>query len=182
MAAQSNAQTNSQANEGVARVTLPSGGWWDIRARPLWRHVGEWRRAVRGGANDAALLERALVSLTTAWSFPDEIGPESIASRDAEDLVAVLEAFCRHAARYAAAHEHASDAERLFAALAAGRVPPDFADVHLMLATGWSWRELQETPADVVARAWTYLAVRETRDTGGELEVAAGASCSSPPS
>ena len=156
--------------DGVARVPLPSGGWWDIRARPLWKHVGEWRRAARGGATDTALLERALVSLTTAWSFADEISPETLARRDAADLAAVLDVFCRHAARYAAAHTRATDAERLFATLAAGRIPPDFADVHLMLATGWSWRELQETPADVVARAWTYLAVRETRETGGELD------------
>ena len=45
-----------------------------------------------------------------------------------------------------------------------------------MLATGWSWRDLQETPADVVDRTWTYLAVRQTRQSGGALELA------SPPS
>ena len=73
------------------------------------------------------------------------------------------------------AQDSAASAERLFAALAAlaaGSVPPEFAEAHLMLATGWSWRDLQETPADVVDRTWTYLAVRQTRQSGGALEFA----------
>ena len=88
----------------------------------------------------------------------------------------MLEVFCRRAESFAVAQDSAASAERLFAALAAGSVPPEFAEAHLMLATGWSWRDLQETPADVVDRTWTYLAVRQTRQSGGALEPA------SPPS
>ncbi len=164
------------AGDGVARVKLPSGGWWDIRTRPLWKHVSDWRRAVRAGAKRTGLLERALVSLTTGWSFAEEVLPETLAGREAGDLAAVLEIFCRQAESFAAAHGSAASAERLFATLAAGSVPPEFAEAHLMLATGWSWRDLQETPADVVDRTWTYLAVRQTRQSGGALEFA------SPPS
>ena len=155
------------AVDGVARVELPSGGWWEIRTRPLWRDVSEWRRAVRAGEEEQALSERALVSLTTGWSFREEIGPESVGGRDAEDLAAVLEVLCREVEPFEAAGRSAESAERLFAALAEGRVPAEFAEAHLMLATGWSWRELQETPADVVERTWVYVAVREVKRGGG---------------
>ncbi len=167
------------AGDGVARIELPSGGWWDIRTRPLWKDVSEWRRTVGGGAETAGLLERALVSLTTGWSFCDEIGPQGLAGRDDEDVAAVLEVFCAQAELFGGAGRSGEDAERLFAALASGRVPSDFAEAHLMLETGWSWRELQDTPADVVERTWVYLAVREAREVGGALEVG---SRSSPPS
>ena len=163
------------AGDGAARVRLPSGGWWDIRTRPLWKHVSEWRGAVRAGEKEQALLERALVSLTTGWSFHEEIGPESVGSRDADDLAAVLEVFCRQAEPLKATRRSAELAERLFSALAAGRVPAEFAEAHLMLATGWSWRELQETPADVVERTWVYVAVREVKQGGGALEYGAAA-------
>ena len=158
-------------------MRLPSGGWWDIRTRPLWMDVSEWRRAVRDGEEEQALSERALVSLTTGWSFREEVGPESVGRRDAEDVAAVLEVLCREVEPFEAMGR---SAERLFAALAEGRVPAEFAEVHLMLATGWSWRELQETPADVVERTWVYVAVREVRRGGGVLEVGAASSRSSP--
>ena len=164
-------------------MKLPSGGWWDIRTRPLWRDVSEWRRSVAGGAETAGLLERALVSLTTGWSFREEIGPESLARRDDEDVAAVLDVFCGQAELFGAGGRSGEDAERLFAALASGRVPSEFAEAHLMLETGWSWRELQDTPADVVERTWVYLAVREAREGGGALEVGGGGCCPmSPPS
>ena len=163
-----------RAGDGTARVELPSGGWWDIRTRPLWMDVSEWRRAVREGEEEEALSERALVSLTTGWSFREEIGPESVGGRDAEDLAAVLEALCREVEPFEAAGRSAESAERLFAALAEGRVPAEFAEAHLMLATGWSWRELQETPADVVERTGVYVAVREVKWGGGALELGRG--------
>ena len=152
-------------------MKLPSGGWWDLRTRPLWKHVTEWRGAVRAGEREQALLERALVSLTTGWSFSEEIATESIGSRDADDLAAVLEVLCREVEPFEATRRPTELAEWLFAALTDGRVPAEFAEAHLMLATGWSWRELQETPADVVERAWVYVAVRETREAGGALDV-----------
>ena len=87
------------------------------------------------------------------------------------DVAAVLEVFCAQADFFAAGGRSGEDAERLFAALASGRVPAEFAEAHLMLETGWSWRELQDTPADVVERTWVYLAVRGAREGGGALEV-----------
>ena len=170
------------AGDGVARVKLPSGGWWEIRTRPLWRDVSEWRRTVTVGAETAGLLERALVSLTTGWSFCEEVGPQSLASRDDGDVAAVLEVFCAQADFLGAAGRSGEDAERLFAALASGRVPSDFAEAHMMLETGWSWRELQDTPADVVERTWVYLAVREAREVGGALDLAGGGCCPDSPS
>ncbi len=158
------------AGDGVARVRLPSGGWWEIRTRPLWKHVSEWRGAVRAGEEEEALLERALVSLTTGWSFSEEIGPESVSDRDAEDLAAVLEVFCREVEPFKTVRRSAVFAEQLFMALTDDRVPAEFAEAHLMLETGWSWHELQETPADVVERTWVYVAVREVKRTGGVLD------------
>lgn len=165
------------AAEGVVRVKLPSGGWWDIRTRPLWKDVSEWRRPVPGGVETPGLLESALVSLTTGWSFSEDIGTQSLASRDDDDVAAVLEVFCAQADFLGAAGRSGEDAERLFAALASGRVPADFAEAHLMLETGWSWRELQDTPADVVERTWVYLAVREAREVGGALDLSEGGTC-----
>lgn len=115
------------AGDGVVRVKLPSGGWWDIRTRPLWMDVSEWRRAVRDGEEEQALSERALVSLTTGWSFREEIGSESVGGRDAEDVAAVLEVLCRGVEPFEAGRQAAESAERLFAALAEGRVPAEFA-------------------------------------------------------
>ena len=61
-------------------------------------------------------------------------------------------------------------AEELFAGLVTGTVPPGFAEVHIMAATGWDWAKLQSTPADVVRRMVVYLFVREARANGGSLE------------
>ena len=57
-------------------------------------------------------------------------------------------------------------AEGLFEGLVAGRIPEEFADVHLMASTGWSYNELLRTPADVVERMATYLSVRAAYETG----------------
>ncbi len=145
------------------RVELPSGGWWDICVRPTWAHLSEWSDA----GND--LVDRALVSLTAGWSFPGTASVEAIASRDLEDLIAVLEALKRCAAPYLATRSLRAEAEELFAALMSGQVPAAFVETHLMAATGWSWQRLQETPADVVRGMATYLAVARAVEGGGAL-------------
>ncbi len=145
------------------RVELPSGGWWDIFVRPTWAHLTEWSDA----GND--LVDRALVSLTAGWSFSEPASVEAIASRDPEDLIAVLEAFKRYAARYLATRGLRAEAEELFAALMSGQMPAAFAETHLMAATGWSWQRLQNTPADVVRRMATYLVVSRAVEGGGAL-------------
>jgi hypothetical protein len=145
------------------RVELPSGGWWDISVRPAWAHLSEWSDA----GND--LVDRALVSLTAGWSFSEPVSVEAIAALDPEDLIAVLEAFKRRAAPYLATRSLRAEAEELFAALMSGQVPAAFVETHLMAATGWSWQRLQRTPADVVRRMATYLAVARAVEGGGAL-------------
>ncbi|MCH8184787.1 MAG: hypothetical protein IH862_01655 [Chloroflexi bacterium] len=147
----------------VYRVELPSGGWWDIFVRPTWAHLSEW-----SDAGDE-LVDRALVSLTAGWSFSGPASVEAIASRDPEDLIAVLEAFKRCVAPYLATRSLRAEAEELFAALMSGQVPAAFVEAHLMAATGWSWQRLQETPADIVRRMGTYLAVARAVEGGGAL-------------
>ncbi len=145
------------------RVELPSGGWWDIFVRPTWAHLSGWSDA------GTDLVDRALVSLTAGWSFSEPASVGAIAARDPEDLIAVLEAFKRCAAPYLAARSLRAEAEELFAALMSGQVPAAFVETHLMAATGWSWQRLQETPADVVWRMATYLAVAQAVEGGGAL-------------
>ncbi len=147
----------------VYRVELSSGGWWDICVRPTWAHLSGWSDA----GND--LVDRALVSLTAGWSFSESASVEAIAARNPEDLIAVLEAFKRCAAPYLATRSLQAEAEELFAALTSGQVPTAFVETHLMAATGWSWQRLQETPADVVRRMATYLAVARAVEGGGAL-------------
>ena len=148
----------------IKRIELPSGGWWKIVVRPRWKHVAQWTD------EGTDLVERALASLTIAWSFEDEVSLETLAQRDPGDLVAVLEAFRREVVPYLDEGSPQSMAEELFSGLVAGRIPPQFSEVHLMASTGWSWETLQETPADVVRMMTLYLAVRHVRDSGGTLE------------
>ena len=38
-----------------------------------------------------------------------------------------------------------------------------------MAATGWTWAELNETPMEIVAKMTIYLAVKNVKEFGGEL-------------
>ena len=156
----------------VRRVELPSGGWWEIETRPRWRHVREWANSADGlaGLSGADLSQHALISLTTAWSFQDEISLETLAHRDAEDVLAAMEILKREVAPLWDSDSPRELAEALFAGLVRGRVPGEFADVHLMALTGWSWDTLMKTPADVVERMAIYLAVKEARESGQTLD------------
>ena len=147
----------------VYRIELPSGGWWDIFVRPTWAHLSGWPGA------DTDLVDRALVSLTAGWSFSEPASLETIAARDPEDLIAVLEAFKRCVAPFLATRSIRAEAEELFAGLMSGQVPAAFVETHLMAATGWSWQSLQRTPADVARRMATYLAVARAVEGGGAL-------------
>jgi hypothetical protein len=168
------------------RIPLPSGHWWELETRPRWKHVIQWRH------DELLLLERALASLTTAWSFGENITPETIARRHEDDMLAILDAFQRHIVpqlRAANPEPHPNVgadprvcpeveigvfprqvAQQLFAALLTGQVPPTFAEVHLMAATGWSWHTLQDTPADIVNKMSIYLAVTHAIATRGTLD------------
>ena len=154
----------------VARIDLPSGGWWEIQTRPLWKHVCDWALEAQEDRGAPGLVERALVSLTTAWSFADEVCLETLAQRHADDLIAVLEVFHREVAPLLRGDSIREMAEELFAEMIAGRIPGQFSEAHLMAVTGWSWHTLQETPADVVEKMSIYLAVTQARDDKRDLD------------
>ncbi len=151
----------------IARVALPSGGWWELRPRPLWRDVRAWNGARDDDRTETAI--RALVSLTTEWSFSGDVNLESVAGRDEEDLEAVLKVVHDGLARVLPGKPLRVQAEDLFSDLVAGRVPSSFEDVHVMALTGWSWITLQDTPADVVERMVIYMSVTGARDSEGAL-------------
>ena len=150
------------------RVTLPTGGWWDVETRPTWAQVMEW---ARWAADGDSLPERVLAQLTLGWSFLERVGFDALSRRSAADVAAAMDAVERLAAPLADARSSKEMAEGLFEGLVAGRIPEDFADVHLMASTGWSYDELLRTPADVVERMATYLSVRAAYETGGAMEV-----------
>ena len=64
--------------------------------------------------------------------------------------------------------ETIDEAERVFGALVADRIPDDYRDEALMADTGWSWQELQDTPEDVARRIRLYLSVRFVVERGWE--------------
>ena len=151
-------------------IALPSGGWWEISTRPLWRHLRAWTDAVGDKAHNGELLDFALASVTTAWSFDEELSAESVGHREPADQEAAIQALKARVISPMTSEDSVSAAEALFAALLEGRVPPRFADVAIMEATGWSWRTLQDTPADVVRRMTVYLLVRQVLAKGGALD------------
>lgn len=154
----------------VARIPLPSGGWWELETAPRWKHL-------RGWVDDVAptpvggLAERVLMSLTVEWSFPEQVTMESLALRDLADTAAAMDVLRARVLSRLVLEDPARLAEELFVGLATGRVPPQFVEVHLLAQTGWSWQTLLETPVSVVERMALYLAVRRTRETGGNLRM-----------
>ena len=150
----------------VRRIALPSGGWWELDSRPKWMHVREW--AIAHG--EVELVERALVSLTTAWSFCEPISRESLARRDAEDVIAAMELLQREVVPLWNGHSPRLLAEELFIGLMTGRIPDEFVETHVMALTGWSWETLQKTPAEVVERKSLYLTVKQAIEVDGALD------------
>ena len=166
-------------SQTVKRIELPSGGWWEIETRPRWTHVRGWyaehfdeaRHSGDAGRRGPDLAHRALVSLTTAWSFPEETSLDSLAQRDAADVLAAMELLGRKVSLPGDAQPPKLLAEELFAGLAVGRVPEQFAEVHIMALTGWDWETLQETPADVVELMVLYMAVKDAIDNASSLDI-----------
>ena len=154
-------------SESAVRVDLPSGGWWELTARPAWGRV---RPLLDSGPGDA-LASRALTRLTSRWSFPEPVCERTLLSRDDEDVAAALETLNRELLAPLRAAGSRESAESLFSGIVAGRVPAEFVEVCMMAATGWSWRELSETPADVVIRTALLIAVRDARERGDDLDL-----------
>ncbi len=150
-------------SEPSIRLALPSGGWWDLSLRPLWKHVKLWK----GG--DECLVETAVLHLSLGWSFDGPITLDALKARDPEDLACVVEAIV---GTFGTPSESNRDmAEKLFRGLHSGVLPEEFAEVHIMAATGWSWQELQNTPADVVENMVTYLGVTQAVGSGSSLDL-----------
>jgi hypothetical protein len=156
-------------SEDSTRICLPSGGWWEFVTRPRWRHLREWQSQSLDG-QDSVSAERALASLTVAWSFADEVSADAISRLDEADLIVALEAFHREVVPFLGLADEQGLAQALFAGLLRGRDPPEFSEVHLMAATGWSWHTLQETPADVVRMMAVYSAVAQAMERGGSVD------------
>ena len=154
-------------SEGAIRIDLPSGGWWELTARPSWRRI----RPLIDRGSGGSLASLALLHLTRRWSFPEPVSEASLLSRDEEDVGAAVETLNRELLTPLRAAGSKESAEELFSGMALGSVPPGFVDVCLMAATGWTWRELSETPADVVVRTATLMAVRDARERGGALDL-----------
>ena len=145
------------------RLALPGGGWWDLSLRPLWKHVRLWE----GG--DECLVETAILHLTLDWSFDEPIGVDGLKARDPDDLACVLEAII--STLETPSESKRVMAERLYRGLISGVLPEEFAEVHIMASTGWSWQELQNTPADVVEMMVTYLCVAQAIGSGSSLDL-----------
>ena len=145
------------------RLTLPGGGWWALSLRPLWKDVRQWE----GG--DECLVETAILQLTLDWGFDEPITVDALKARDPEDLACVVEAII---SAFGMPPEGKRDtAERLYRGLISGVLPEQFAEAHIMAATGWSWQELQNTPADVVEMMVTYLCVTQAISSGSSLDL-----------
>ena len=157
-------------SETIVRIELPSGGWWELETRPRWQHLREILLEADERPREN-IVDRALVALTTTWSFDEEVGLDSLAGRDEADVLAAMELLKREAVPLWDGHEPKLLAEKLFQGLVSGRVPSEFAEAHVMAITGWSWVDLQETPADVAAKMAIYYAVTNARETGGRLDL-----------
>tara|TARA_Y100000310_G_scaffold50965_1_gene47020 strand:- start:165 stop:332 length:168 start_codon:yes stop_codon:yes gene_type:complete len=50
-------------------------------------------------------------------------------------------------------------------------MPPEFSDVNLMMATGWTWHELEETPAEIVRLVSIHLVVKDAKDNDKHISL-----------
>ena len=154
-------------------MEMPSGRWWDMEERPRWKHL----RAIAGlpdgdeaGGTDRDLAEETLAVLTTDWGFEEPVSPASVLDREPDDLASALAEAGSVMERLFEVRKHRDAlAMELFAGLMAGRVPEAFEEVHLMSRTGWTWEQLQETPADVVEMMSVYLSVVDAMESGGSV-------------
>ena len=159
----------------VKRIELPSGRWWEIEERPRWKHLramADRPDSDTAGQADGDLAEEMLALLTTGWGFEEPVCPASVRNREADDLAAALaEAGAVMERLFKVRKERDALTMELFAGLMAGRAPAAFDEAHLMSRTGWTWQELQDTPADVVELMSVYLSVVDAMESGGSVGV-----------
>ena len=156
----------------VRIVDLPSGEWWSLKTRLT--HGETKRLAELGPAVDPSMVGVVLARLTIDWGFAEASTPTAILRRDLSDLDAVISVVRDELVPALEALNTQGEAEHLFDGMVRGTLPPDYADVALLAATGWTWQELQETPSDIVHRMRVYLAVQSVAERGGELGVSDG--------
>ena len=160
-------------SKSVKRMEMPSGRWWEIEERPRWKHL----RAIAGlpdrdeaGQASGDLAEGTLAVLTTGWGFEEPVSPAAVLNREPDDLAAALDGAGAVMERLFKVRKHLDAlAMELFAGLMSGQAPAEFTDVHLMSRTGWTWEQLQETPADVVELMSVYLSVVDAIESGGSV-------------
>lgn len=68
---------------GVRRVDLSDGQWWDLNTRPRWGII----RQLQASAEDTTGM---LAALSVGWSFDGDITVETIDDRDMEHVIEVL--------------------------------------------------------------------------------------------
>ena len=162
-------------SKSVRRIELPSGRWWEVEERPRWRHLramaAQRGAGAAGQADRGELADETLAVLTTAWGFEDPVSAASVGKREPDDVAAVLAEVGAVMERLLRAREDRDAlAMELFAGLMEGRAPEAFEEAHMMWRTGWTWQELQDTPADVVELMSVYLSVVDAMESGGSVD------------
>lgn len=130
-----------QREAHAVRVNLTSGGWWELETRPRWGQMrGILTETAQGREDEAGLAEQVLLALTTAWSFTEEVSVASLARRDPRDTAAAMNVLEHEVGSLGAGRRPKEHAEGLFQGLAAGAVPDEFAEVHILAHTGRSYK------------------------------------------
>lgn len=153
---------------GVRSLELPSGGWWVLDTRVSHRLAREMSALLHGG--DTTAIGHVLSCMTVAWGFDDIPSVEAVTQRDFRDIEAATMVLRDELIPALRILETTDEAERVFGALVADRIPDDYRDEALMADTGWSWQQLQDTPEDVVRRMRLYLSVRSVVERGWESQ------------
>ncbi|MDP6452221.1 MAG: hypothetical protein QF898_02840 [SAR202 cluster bacterium] len=117
---------------------------------------------------EVALLGQILSCMTVEWGFDESPSAESVMRRDVRDIEAATTALREKMIPALRNLNSTDEAERVFEALVAGRVPDGYRDEALMAETGWTWQELQDTPEDVARRMRVFLSVRYAVERGWE--------------
>ena len=132
------------------------------------RLAREMSALLHGG--DTTAIGHILSCMTVAWEFDDIPSVEAVTQRDFRDIEVATMVLRDELIPALRILETTDEAERVFEALVADRIPDDYRDEALMADTGLSWQELQDTLEDVVGRMRLYLSVRAVVERGWESQ------------
>ena len=83
--------TKAEQEGRVTRVQLADDNWWDILTKPKWKHMRDFRAALRKDDTDTDILaDIALANFTVGWSYAESVTVDAIGEREIEDLMKVL--------------------------------------------------------------------------------------------